>query len=207
MQSVYRVEVSPAADGDLGKLSGRIRKQDLIGTDSAGVTQERDDLPLITHGFHKGVLAKAEYDKAEKWADLTLERYAEEYASDPECIAEGLAIKVTEEMLKLLEQKGLNQSWLAETMGVSRAHISRILNAPSNMTLLAIAKIAVVLGVTPDICLDTGARQPAPAEQETLAEIPDLPGCDPKTRCISGATKGEAVYVCEPQGNDDKSLP
>jgi transcriptional regulator with XRE-family HTH domain len=85
----------------------------------------------------------------------TLERYTKEYASDPEFVAEGLAIKVTEEMLECLELKGLNQSWLAEQMGVSRAHVSRILNARPNMTLLTIAKIAVALGVKPDVCLDS----------------------------------------------------
>jgi len=86
---------------------------------------------------------------------ITLERYAQEYANDPEFVAEGLAIKVTEEMLECLGQKGLSQSWLAEQMGVSRAHVSRILNARPNMTLLTIAKIAVALGIKPDVCLDT----------------------------------------------------
>jgi len=87
--------------------------------------------------------------------ERTLETYAQEYANDPEFIAEGLAIKVTEEMLECLERKNLNQSWLAEQMVVSRAHVSRILNARPNMTLLTIAKIAVALGVKPDVCLDT----------------------------------------------------
>ncbi len=86
---------------------------------------------------------------------MTLETYAKDYANDPEFVAEGLAIKVTEEMLEYLEQKRLSQSWLAERMGVSRAHVSRILNARPNMTLLTIAKIAVALGVQPDVCLDT----------------------------------------------------
>jgi len=87
--------------------------------------------------------------------EMTLDRYAQEYANDPEFVAEGLAIKVTEEMLECLELKCLNQSWLAEQMGVSRAHVSRILNARPNMTLLTIAKIAVALGVKPDVCLDS----------------------------------------------------
>lgn len=85
----------------------------------------------------------------------TLDTYAQDYANDPEFVAEGLAIKVTEEMLACLGQKKLSQSWLAEQMGVSRAHVSRILNARPNITLLTIAKIAVALGVKPDVCLDT----------------------------------------------------
>jgi plasmid maintenance system antidote protein VapI len=83
-----------------------------------------------------------------------LDKYEQDYANNSEFIAEGLAIKLTEEMLELLEQKGLNQSWLAEQMGVSREHVSRILNARPNMTLLTIAKIAVALGVKPEVSLD-----------------------------------------------------
>jgi transcriptional regulator with XRE-family HTH domain len=85
---------------------------------------------------------------------LKLEQYVQDYAKDPEFIAEGLAIKVVEELLKLLKEKGLSQSWLAEKMEVSRAHISKILNAPPNMTLLTIAKIAVALEAKPDVCLN-----------------------------------------------------
>ena len=73
----------------------------------------------------------------------------------PNLSPKGLAVKFTEEMLECLEQKKLNQSWLAEEMGVSRAHVSRILNARPNMTLLTIAKIAIALGVKPDVVLDT----------------------------------------------------
>jgi transcriptional regulator with XRE-family HTH domain len=84
-------------------------------------------------------------------AKLKLERYAEEYANDPEFVAEGLSMKVVELMLKLLNTKGLNQSWLAKEMGVSRAHISKILNAQPNMTFLTFSKIAIALGVEPDV--------------------------------------------------------
>jgi transcriptional regulator with XRE-family HTH domain len=86
---------------------------------------------------------------------LLLDTYAIDYSSDPEFVAEGLALKLTEEMLECLEQKNKNQSWLADQMRVSRAHVSSILNARPNMTLLTIAKIAVALGVKPDVCLDT----------------------------------------------------
>ena len=86
--------------------------------------------------------------------DLRLEQHSRDYGLDPEFIAEGLSIKVIEEMLKLLEEKGLSQSWLAERMGVSRAYISRMLNAAPNMTLLTIARIAVALGATPVVSLN-----------------------------------------------------
>ncbi len=85
-------------------------------------------------------------------------QYATELKNDPEFIAEALALKVTEEMLEILEEKGKSQSWLGEKMGVSRAHISKILNAPPNMTFLTLAKIAAALEVEPDILLNSGAN-------------------------------------------------
>ena len=94
-----------------------------------------------------------------KW---TFEASFKQYENDPEFVAEGLAISFVEDMLECLEKRGLTQSWLAEQMGVSRAHVSRILNARPNMTLLTIAKIAIALGVKPDVVLDTSKdkRQP-----------------------------------------------
>ena len=94
--------------------------------------------------------------------DLTLLRLGRKYEHDPQFIAEGLSIKVVEDTLKLLEERGLSQSWLAERMGVSRAYVSRILNAPPNITLLTIARIAVALGTMPGVSLNT-ASPPAAA--------------------------------------------
>ncbi len=90
-------------------------------------------------------------NKGEKWL---LEEEVKQLEKDPEFVAEGLAIKITEEILRCLDEGNLSQSWLAEQMGVSRAHVSRILNARPNMTLLTIAKMALALGLKPDVCLD-----------------------------------------------------
>jgi len=92
---------------------------------------------------------------SEKDLSMKLEKYARELENDPEFIAEKLSLKIIEEMLEILERKGLTQTWLAEKMGVSKAHVSRILNAPPNMTLLTVAKIAYALGTQPDIHLDS----------------------------------------------------
>jgi len=94
----------------------------------------------------------------------TIADYIREYENDPEFVAEGLALKITEEALAYMETKGLSQSWLAERMGVSRAHVSRIFNAAPNMTLLTFAKIAVALGLEADASLNpkpakTGASE------------------------------------------------
>lgn len=128
--------------------------------------------------------------------DRTLERYVHEYANDPEFIAEGLAIKVTDEMLECLEQQGLSQSWLAEKMGVSRALISRILNAPPNMTLLTIAKIAVALGTTPDVCLNAEPLGLSPEENIPSAQD-GYPPPMPQNMSIAGML--EYQYLRSPK--------
>ena len=95
-------------------------------------------------------------------AESISEAFAKQYENDPEFVAEGLAIGFVEDMLECLEKRGLTQSWLAEQMGVSRAHVSRILNAKPNMTLLTIAKIAIALGVKPGVVLDTSKDKHQP---------------------------------------------
>ena len=97
-----------------------------------------------------------------------LDKYIKEYENDPEFIAEGMALKVTEEILAILEKKGKTQSWLAEEMGVTRAHISKILNARPNMTLLTIDKIAVALSTKPEISISN--RQSIKVPDKLTAE-------------------------------------
>ena len=89
-----------------------------------------------------------------KSQDLKFEKYVQEYQNDPEFIADGLAVDIIEQLLALLKKKGLTQSWLAEQMDVSKAHISKLLSAPPNMTLITLAKIASALGVSPKVQLD-----------------------------------------------------
>ncbi len=78
-----------------------------------------------------------------------------EYEGDPDYIANGFALELAEEASRLIEQKGLNQTRLAGIMGVSRSHVSSILNAPPNMTLLTIARLGIALGVRPMVALDS----------------------------------------------------
>lgn len=98
--------------------------------------------------------------------ELISDEFAKQYENDPEFVADGLALYYCEDMLKVLEERGLNQTWLAEKMGVSRAHISRILNAQPNMTLLTIAKIAIALDMKVNISLELkkDKRQNSPAK-------------------------------------------
>lgn len=85
-----------------------------------------------------------------------LEQWVHEYENDPEFIAEGLSVEVIEEALRLLKDGDHSQTWLANNMGVSRAHVSRLFNARPNLTLLTLARLAAALGTKPMVVLDSG---------------------------------------------------
>ena len=84
-----------------------------------------------------------------------LDKYLEGYEHDPDFIAEGMAIGIVEDALRIMQEKGINRSALADMMGVKKAHVSRLLNAPPNLTLRSIARLAVALEVEPRVGLST----------------------------------------------------
>ena len=90
-----------------------------------------------------------------------LKRLLDKYERDPESVAETLAVDVTEQAMSLLSRRGLSRTSLAKRMGVSKARVSRIFNAPPNLTLLSIAQLAVALEVRPVIALDGGTANRA----------------------------------------------
>ena len=85
------------------------------------------------------------------------EKWVRQYERDPGFVAEGLATDTIEQVITKLEESGVTQSSLAETMNVSRQQISRMFNAPPNLTLLSIARLAVAFGTKPRIIFDSGA--------------------------------------------------
>ena len=78
-----------------------------------------------------------------------LAEYEAEFAGDPEYLAEGLAIRIAEQAVRLMEEQGISRAELASRMGVSKAYITRLFNAPPNLTLRSIAQLALALGVKP----------------------------------------------------------
>jgi hypothetical protein len=82
-----------------------------------------------------------------------MERELEQYERSPDFVAEGLAIGLIEEMLEMMEDENISQAEMARLMGVSPAYLSRILNAPPNLTLRSIAQIALALNTRPHVSL------------------------------------------------------
>jgi transcriptional regulator with XRE-family HTH domain len=78
-----------------------------------------------------------------------LNQYYREYEYDPDFIAEHMAMVVVEDALGIMQGRGLTRTNLANTLGVSKAQVSRLFNAPPNLTLRSVARLAVALGVKP----------------------------------------------------------
>ena len=103
------------------------------------------------------------------------------YRNDPEYIADSWALAIAEEVVAELRRRGKSQTWLADRMGVSRSHVSSILNAPPNMTLLTLAKLSVALGLPAIAGLVPVSARPA-GHAPTLPTDPASATINPKQR-------------------------
>ena len=92
------------------------------------------------------------------------------YEKDPDFVAEGLAIAVIENALHTMERKGITRSELAAAMGIPKSQVSRIFNAPPNLTLRSIARIALALELPPQELLDVDALTRRAAARQMAAE-------------------------------------
>ena len=89
--------------------------------------------------------------------ETEIQRWAREYEDDPHYRAEGLATDTIEQVLCKLREVDKNQSWLARVLDVSPQLVSRMMNAPPNLTLLSIARLAIALNTKPRILFDSEA--------------------------------------------------
>ena len=91
-----------------------------------------------------------------------IEDLSAEFADDPEYIAEGIAIGVLEDAIALMEAQGMTKAGLAERMRVSRAYVTKLFNAPPNLTLKTLAQLSLALGATPVVQLQPTAERANP---------------------------------------------
>jgi transcriptional regulator with XRE-family HTH domain len=64
---------------------------------------------------------------------------------------EELTFNVTEELLIIMEDKGITKSQLAEKLGKTKAYVSQLLSGSRNMTLRTLSDLCFALGVTPSV--------------------------------------------------------
>jgi len=70
---------------------------------------------------------------------------------DPEFVAGSLALAITEDALGIMRDRGINRLQMAKLMHVSRAYVTRLFNAPPNLTLETIARLALALDMRPEV--------------------------------------------------------
>lgn len=66
---------------------------------------------------------------------------------------ERLIVAVTEAIAEAMARKGVTKAALAESLGCSKAHVSKLLGGSRNMTLRTLADIAYALEVEPSFRL------------------------------------------------------
>ncbi len=107
--------------------------------------------------------------KPKEWYKSRLEKFR----ADPEFIAEEKKIEFCEDMLKLMDKKGLSRSDLAARLGCSKAYITKLLNGRQNFTLKKLVEIALALDAELELRLEyrEGKRSESAvgSKQEPLA--------------------------------------
>ncbi len=101
-----------------------------------------------------------------------LDQILSDLSHDPEFVADGLALALAEEIVKAMKESGLSNAELARRMEVSRSYVTRILDAPPNLTLMSISKVALALGLTPEVRLRRPRRLPRLESSFTILKTP-----------------------------------
>lgn len=71
---------------------------------------------------------------------------------------ESLIYNVTEDLLVILEDKGVSKSELARRLGKSRAYVTQVLSGSSNMTLGSLSDFCFALGVEAKVILPASTK-------------------------------------------------
>lgn len=71
--------------------------------------------------------------------------WAQGIEDDPRFVAEMLKLEFAEELVKMLEARGLKRTELAEKLGTHRGYVTRVLNTDYNLTIETMARIALAL--------------------------------------------------------------
>ena len=122
--------------------------------------------------------------------ETLLEEWLDESDENRKLFAEeGLILDVTEEIWAALERKGWSKSQLADALGLSLSHVSRLLNGSRNMTLRTLADIAYALGMRPSFSF-----------VENLSPVTE--GDDGWKTVEVGDAATRAVATCQPEASN-----
>lgn len=120
--------------------------------------------------------------------------------SDPDYLAEDMALDLTEDISRILQFRGLTRADLSRAMGVSRSYITRMLGSPPNMTLRTIAAAGIALGVRPRIVFPHNIES---KYQKYLWEE-TRPNNAASTSDWIGQVQGGVIYACAPDASRNR---
>jgi transcriptional regulator with XRE-family HTH domain len=92
------------------------------------------------------------------------------HEGEPEYWVEYLKLVFSEEIGRMMDERGVSQAELARRLGTSRAYVAKVLRSTTNLTLATMAKLALALDARVDLSvvprekhalsLDTGLERP-----------------------------------------------
>lgn len=99
------------------------------------------------------------------------------FEKDPEYILEGLMLELNEQILGLLNSRGMSRKQLSKELGVSPAYITKLLNGNSNLTLKSLVKIATVMETSINIYIgeEKKVKYQIPSEDKYFKLIEFIP--------------------------------
>jgi transcriptional regulator with XRE-family HTH domain len=103
--------------------------------------------------------------KGKKVSHETYAKAFQDAKSNAAYVAESLALDVVTSVWQIMQERGMTQKDLAETVGKNPVYISRLLNGSHNLTLRTIAEILVALGQKARIEITPASAE---ASEETL---------------------------------------
>jgi transcriptional regulator with XRE-family HTH domain len=101
------------------------------------------------------------------------QRMFDEAQASPEAWVDGPIVEFTEDLCRLMEEKGLSRADLAKKLGTSRAYVTKLLGGNANFTLATMVKLAFALD---------GAIHVHIADKHAVTRWTDeIPGQEPKS--------------------------
>lgn len=94
-----------------------------------------------------------------------------EYEGDPEFKAGVLRLAFYEDMLRIMEEKGINRTELAKRLGCTKAYITKLLSDTTNVTIQTMAKISLALDSELSITLNSKEAATGKYQKRTLGQI------------------------------------
>jgi transcriptional regulator with XRE-family HTH domain len=92
------------------------------------------------------------------------------HEDDPEYWVEYLKLVFSEEIGRMMDERGVSQAELARRLGTSRAYVAKLLHSTANLTLATMAKLALALDAQVELKL--APRHTSPGKHAAHTRTP-----------------------------------